>query len=185
MKSPDQSASTPDTRAQAPNQQQHQQGSGAAQNQHSSSAESRAGQTDQSAGANPTSGMNQHTTPEHAAGAFKQTPIGRSQAPRAEGGPEATPSMPGWQSAVTAVRDTARSAWASLPTSVRKPSATTLALGAAAVGAAVWLGTRKGKASGSGSYSQKPNDRWSDMTKKKAKSGSTVGSRYGESGLDL
>ena len=188
MKSPDQSASTPDSRATAPTQQQQfqRQGAAAAQNQQQPSALDRAEQTDQSAGSNPASGLNQRTTSEHAAGAFKQTPTGRSHAPYAEegeGSEKGSSPMPTWQSAVTAVRDTARTAWAALPARVRTASPTTLALGAAAVGAAVWLGTRKSKSGAEARYSQKSTDRWADM-KQKAKAASNSGGHHDQSSQD-
>ncbi len=79
-----------------------------------------------------------------------------------------------WQ----ALQSTLQQGWTSLTQRVRAASPAQLALGAAAVGAAVWLGTRKRGAKAKSGYDQSSADRWSDYPS--GSDGSRSEGRYGQ-----
>ncbi|MBC7447914.1 MAG: hypothetical protein H7330_07625 [Hymenobacteraceae bacterium] len=142
----------------------------------------------ESAGTEQVSGLNALESPEQAIGKIKQLGELNSQTGAADKAHAAlssstTPVKTGEKSATPEWRATLQSTlqqgWTSLSARVRGASSTQLALGAAAVGAAVWLGTRKRGSKTSSREQQTSADRWSDYPK--GSDGSRSDSHYGES----
>ncbi len=117
----------------------------------------------ETAGVEQISGLNAQESPQQAIGKIKQLgelnaqtgAAGRAKAELAATDAAGTSSaQPEWQSAIQA---TLQQGWKAVANRVKSASPTELALGAAAVGAAVWLGTRK---RASVAKQQSSADRW-------------------------
>lgn len=132
------------------------------------------------------SGLNGLDSPEQARGQVEKLgqvnsqtgAAGKGKADLSSAG-EATQSreMPEWQKSL---QKTLKSSWTTVSQSVRSASPTQLALGAAAVGAAVWLTTRKRGTKADKRKQQTAADRWSDYPT--GSDGSRSEGRYGQSG---
>ena len=127
----------------------------------------------ESAGIEQVSGVNAIESPEQAMGHAKQLDelnpqtgaAGNAQAALSSQdtpvrtGQQGSNATPEWQ---TALQATLKNSWTSVAARIRTASPTQIALGAAAVGAAVWLGTRKRGAKADARKQQSSADRWSD-----------------------
>ena len=119
----------------------------------------------ETAGVEQISGLNAQESPEQAIGKIKQLgelnsqtgAAGRAKAELAAADAAgASSEQPEWQ---TAIQATLQQGWKAVANRVKSASPTELALGAAAVGAAVWLGTRK-RSSSAAAKQQSSADRW-------------------------
>ncbi len=144
----------------------------------------------ETAGVEQVSGLNGLETPERAIGEIKQlgelnsqtgaagkaySALSSAETPVQAGQTGQKSTTPEWQ---TNLQSTLQQGWTSLTKRVNAASPTQLVLGAAAVGAAVWLGTRKRASKADSRKQQTSSDRWSDYPT--GSDGSRSDSQYGK-----